>query len=169
MDIDDPKQSSPQPIQPSTRIQELLQIDRDVSTCLKNASHILTLLANQTTATTTHTTLEQAQTELSHTSAAFFETLSSIEVRLRRQVYALEEAGLVQPGTRADAADAGRLVDEGASRRGGAGVLDASWLRARAEDRAGREIKREALGKMLDFLDGTGVETKTEERNLEAV
>lgn len=165
MDIDDSDQSKPQSIPPSARIQELLQIDRDVSTCLKKASLVLTILANQKSSTTSYTTLEQAQSQLSQTSAAFFETLSSIEVRLRRQAYALEEAGLIQPGNRADAADAGRLIDEGASRRGGVGPLDASWLRARAEDRAGMEMKRKALGKMRDFLEGAGIEMETKGEN----
>ena len=61
-------------------------------------------------------------------------------MRLRRQVYALEEAGLIAPGVDRDTKRGQTL---GSDERGAiaGGPLDVSWLNARASDAVG--MKRE--------------------------
>lgn len=95
---------------PSERIAELNQIDQSVSSLLSSAAEAVGLLSNSATnIDSAPKTLASAQARFTKVSATYFSTLSEIEVRLRRQVYALEEAGLVEPGTDKDA-KAGRTA-----------------------------------------------------------
>lgn len=78
--------------------------------------------------------------------------LSDIEVRLRRQVYALEEAGLIAPGNERDAKK-GRAAGSDEREIVAGGPLDVSWLNARAKDPAGLKMEKELWSKAHALVD----------------
>lgn len=80
-------------------------------------------------------------------------------MRLRRQVHALEEAGLIQSGSRVDRSLATAMTEDAGGRRSGGGALDSSWLNARAKNTIGRGLKEEALRDGEDFLRKNGIQT----------
>lgn len=74
-------------------------------------------------------------------------------MRLRRQVYALEEAGLIPVGDERDTRRGRTLNDEdGAVRRGGGGPLDPSWLNARASEGVEVGMRRDVLERGKELL-----------------
>ena len=143
---------------PSERIAELNAIDQSVSSLLSSAAEAVGILSNSTeNVTSAPKTLASAQARFTKASSTYFSTLSSIEVRLRRQIYALEEAGLVEPGTEQDA-KAGRGAASQIGRSGG-GPLDPSWLNARADNGVDYAMRRELVDKAKDFLRRNQVKT----------
>lgn len=89
-------------------------------------------------------------------------------MRLRRQVHALEEAGLIQSGSRVDRSLATAMTEDAGGRRSGGGALDSSWLNARAKNTIGRGLKEEALRDGKEFLKNgiqTGGEVQAENRD----
>lgn len=150
---------------PATRIAELNEIDASITTLLSAASDAIAILANQPSSEAQERALRNASTARSAFTAAtetYFSTLSSIEVRLRRQVYALEEANLIRPGDDR-AARRGRALgnDSGITRVGG-GPLDPSWLNARATDKVGAGMKRELLAQAREFVERAEQPDQTE-------
>ena len=80
---------------PAQRIAELNEIDHSISTLLSAASEAIGILSNSSNPETAGNGLRNsstARTAFTNAASTYFSTLSSIEVRLRRQVYALEEA-----------------------------------------------------------------------------
>ena len=63
-------------------------------------------------------------------------------MRLRRQAYALEEAGLIAAGTERDA-KRGRAVADDNQKVTGGGPLDTSWLNAQASKTVERGMDRQ--------------------------
>lgn len=108
-------------------------------------------------------------------ASRYFSLLSSVDVRLRRQIYALEEADIIpaeaatkeqqtnvtnpfgpfgsvtqanvpnQPATKQAAAS------KSAGTGGGLGSLDVGWLNSR-NDNVGKEMEAELWGKAKDFV-----------------
>jgi Mediator complex protein len=137
---------------PASRIAELNEIDQKVSALLLSAAEGTGILSNDAqTVTAAPKTLASAQARFTKASSAYFATLSEIEVRLRRQVYALEEAGLIEPGDDKDT-KAGRALGGGNTGRSGGGSLDPSWLNARADDHVDITIRRELVDQAKGFL-----------------
>lgn len=137
------------PISPAERISELNEIDKSVSTLLSAASQTIGILANQPDDNSGPTNFESAQTRFTSAASLYFSTLSSIEVRLRRQAYALEEAGLVDAGSERDVKDA---RDQASLRRTAGGALDPSWLNARAGNAVESAMEKEVIANARDFL-----------------
>ncbi|KAI1615833.1 mediator complex protein-domain-containing protein [Exophiala viscosa] len=140
----------------SDRIAELNEIDHSIATLLSAASDAIGILSNQSVSQTQGQSLKSppaARDAFAKATETYFSTLSSIEVRLRRQVYALEEANLIKPGDERDTRR-GRALggDSGISRVGG-GPLDPSWLNARASDKVGAGMKRELLARARAFVE----------------
>ncbi|KIV86361.1 hypothetical protein PV11_01975 [Exophiala sideris] len=159
MDVDSPEEApttrSPT-LTPSDRIAELNEIDHSIATLLSAASDAIGILSNQSLPQTQEQALKSptaARDAFTKATETYFSTLSSIEVRLRRQVYALEEANLIKPGDERDTRR-GRALggDSGISRVGG-GPLDPSWLNARASDKVGAGMKRELLAQARAFVE----------------
>jgi hypothetical protein len=108
-------------------------------------------------------------------SNSYLTTLQSVDVRLRRQIYGLEEADII-PAEKAKAkgkegpgimgrgggrpAEAEKVVDEG-----GMGKLDIGWLNSRS-GRVGRDMEAELWEKAKGFLEGLeeGKSNRAEER-----
>jgi len=152
---------SPPPAQQASfttadRIAELNDIDRSISTLLSAASDAIGILSNSPTSELQEKTLKSstsARTAFTAAAATYFSTLSSIEVRLRRQVYALEEVDLIRQGDERDARKGRSLGNENGMARVGGGPLDPSWLNARASDKVGIGKKRELLAQAREFVE----------------
>jgi hypothetical protein len=159
MDIDSSSPSPPPaqttPFDPADRIAELNQIDQSISTLLSAASDAIGILSNSPSSETQEHALRNsssARSAFSEAASTYFSTLSSIEVRLRRQVYALEEAELIKPGDEKDTRRGRALGGDSGTTRVGGGLLDPSWLNARASDSVGAGMKKELLGRAREFV-----------------
>ena len=173
-------------ITPAERIRELSEINKDVATLLSSAGQAVHALTNRplnmhdaldddTQMTDASSdSLEARKEHFTDNSTAFYETLQGVIARLRRQVYALEEAGIITPdpgsvqdnpkaapasaqGTRPGLAQVPKeqLLDPDRIKNGGLGNLDVGWLNSRgnkvgAEKEA--ELVREAKELLQDVL-----------------
>lgn len=146
----------PSPFTPAERIAELNAIDESITTLLSAASDAIGIISNNPTSETQERTLRNSSTAraaFQEAATTYFTTLSSIDVRLRRQVYALEEAGLVKPGDERDPRRGKKIGgDVGIARLGG-GPLDPSWLNARASDKVGAGMKEQLLAQAREFVE----------------
>lgn len=138
-------------ISPEERIRELNEVDRDISQVLNIASKAIGLLPNEKY-DTPNPRLKDVKADFEGYVHEYYNILSSISVRLRRQVYGLEEAGLITKGTRYDADRAASMNENQSSRREGGGPLDSSWLNARAKDSTGQGLRQEILEEAKEFL-----------------
>lgn len=143
-------------IAPTDRINELNAIDKDLAQLPFHLSKAMALMANRSRDSTPN--LEAVQEEFTQHCRSYFTLLSAIEVRARRQVYALDEAGRLAPGTKNDERLAAIMNDDKTSQRSGGGPLDTSWLNARAHDSVGQGLKREILDEAIEFLKRNGIE-----------
>ncbi len=145
-------QAQTKTLTPSDRIAELNDIDKSVSGLLSSASEAVGILSNHPDSLpSAPKTLASAQARFTQASSTFFSTLSDIEVRLRRQVYALEEADLIEAGEEKDA-KAGRALGASSTGRSGVGPLDPSWLNARADNGVEFAMRKELVSQAKDFL-----------------
>ena len=115
-------------------------------------------------------TISQEKDSFTTATSEYFSLLSSIDVRLRRQVYALEEANIIQaetfprevqsgastqqslsvPAGGINAPSSQSLKDRTAPTNGGLGNLDVGWLNSR-NDKVGKEMEVECWGKAKDL------------------
>lgn len=128
----------------------LLIQHQSVASLLRSAGAAIQILANPPTTSPPSVSAQKAAFA-EHTSI-YFSTLSAIEVRLRRQVYALEEAGLVAPGNERDA-KRGRAAGSDEREVISGGPLDVSWLNARAKDTVGLKMDKELWSKAHAFIE----------------
>lgn len=145
------------PVSPERRIKEINEIDHDVSRLLSCASKAIALLPNEDYKEP-NPKLEDVKEQFQELCSEYYAMLSSIEVHSRRQIYALEEAGLITKGTKQDADRATSMNEDQTNKRAGGGPLDSSWLNARARDSVGLGLKRDALDQAKEFLRKSGVE-----------
>ena len=139
---------------PAQRIAELNEIDKSVSVLLDAAAEAIATLANKRDDSVPFATLEGQQGRLEKAADNYYSTLSSIEVRLRRQVYALEEAGLIKEGVEPKGKGKRTKVAElGFESTVGGGPLDPSWLNARADKGIEHKLQKEILHQAKDFLE----------------
>ncbi|KIW18173.1 hypothetical protein PV08_02461 [Exophiala spinifera] len=156
MDLDVPASAEASSFSPADRIAELNEIDRSISTLLSAASEAIGILSNQPTSEAQATALqnpEAARAAFTTAADTYFSTLSSIEVRLRRQVYALEEANLILPGDERDSRRGRAFGGDSSLTKVGGGPLDPSWLNARASDKVGAGMKRELISRAREFVE----------------
>ncbi|KAK2737025.1 hypothetical protein FQN57_000474 [Myotisia sp. PD_48] len=121
---------------PAERIQQLNEIDKDIAQILCSAGQAIQALTNSPlqslpeglTADSSENNLELRKKAFKAASSQYFALLSSISVRLRRQVYALEEAGIIRP----EPPGASKLGDAGAV-SSGINPLETSWLNTRKD------------------------------------
>ena len=115
--------------------------------------------------------LESHKANLQASAAKYFALLSSIDVQLRRQVYALEEAEIISAetsnitkagsalpaalakmtGEAASAPSSQNTSDKTTSAAGGLGNLDIGWLNSRS-DAVGKEMEAEIWEKAEALL-----------------
>ncbi|KAL9635174.1 MAG: hypothetical protein Q9204_002711 [Flavoplaca sp. TL-2023a] len=136
------------------RITQLSDVDRDVAELLRSAGMaIKTLTCAEPDAdeldNSQSNSIEERQQRFTTASSRYFSLLSSIDVRLRRHISALEDAGILPSETIATETQSSRdvsttntsisnnlLLRPGASARdaitnGGIGNLDVGWLNSR--------------------------------------
>ena len=112
-------------------------------------------------------TIDSHKESFSRATAEYFSLLSSINVRLRRQIYALEEADIIASdsiskegqvtgsATAAGGGGAGGVAaqaEKGEISGVGLGNLDVGWLNSRS-DTVGREMEGEIWAKAREFLE----------------
>lgn len=101
-------------------------------------------------------TLESHKAQFKEATSKYFSLLSSIDVRLRRQVYALEEASLSTPDMATkpgDAASAGAgAAGAAGSGSGSTNPLDVSWLNSR-KDTVGKDKEAELWAAARGFVE----------------
>ncbi|KAL6243642.1 hypothetical protein RBB50_009635 [Rhinocladiella similis] len=156
MELDAPAPGEAPSFSPADRIAELNEIDKSIAVLLSAASEAIGILSNQPTSDAQAKALQSSEAARSaFTTAAdrYFSTLSSIEVRLRRQVYALEEANLIIPGDERDSRRGRAFGGDSSLTKVGGGPLDPSWLNARASDKVGAGMKRELLSRAREFVE----------------
>lgn len=161
---DDSEGGSSQSISPEERIKELNEIDHDISQLLSYASKAIGQLPNEGYETT-NPQLQDVKDEFEKQTRDYYTTLSAISVRLRRQVYALEEASLIRHGRKLDADRAASMNENQSTRREGGGALDNSFLNVKAKDVTGQNVKKQVLEEAKDFLrrNNIDVQGKSEE------
>ena len=109
--------------------------------------------------------VESRREAFTSSTADYFRLLESISVRLKRQIYALEEADIVPAEIEAPISEPPATVSASSLApapprrggptlpRGGLGNLDVSWLNSRA-DVAGRIMEAELWAKARSLLEG---------------
>ncbi len=132
---------------PLDRIRELNSIDASIVQLLHAAGSAIQILGSNSPSKD----LASSKAQFLNAITTYFTTLSSIDVRLRRQVYALQEAALIKEG---DAKDAKRGGSATAGNGVGAGGgLDVSWLNG-GEDQVEKDMEREVWRRARAFLEG---------------
>lgn len=147
-------------VSPEDRIKELNDIDHDISQLLNYASKAIGQLPNEGYETF-NPKLEDVKDNFEKLTRNYYATLSAISVRLRRQVYALEEASLIRRGRRLDADRASSMNENQSSRREGGGALDSSFLNVKAKDVTGQSVKKQVLEEAKAFLEKTNINTQS--------
>lgn len=152
-DLDpEPTKSNHQTVTSTDRIKELNEIDKSISQLPRAAGEAIQILGSNCTAPN----LSSAKSQFLESVTTYFTILSSIDVRLRRQVYALQEAGLIAEG---DAKDAKRGASApGPSSGGGGGQLEVSWLDS-GGDRVERDMQREVWRRARELVERLVPET----------
>ncbi|KAL4797470.1 mediator complex protein-domain-containing protein [Aspergillus venezuelensis] len=149
-------QSPAQIFTSADRIRQLNDIDKDVAKLIHSAGLAIQALTNAkspntntnsspTASTNTANTLDSHKTRFKEATSQYFALLSSIDVRLRRQVYALEEASILAP-------DAVAPTRGGEGSAGASGTLDVSWLNSR-KDTVGKEKEAELWRAAREFVE----------------
>jgi hypothetical protein len=121
-----------------------------VTTLLKHAGHAVKALTTRAPRDDSDgTSLDQQKKAFNESTSQYFSLLSSIDVRLRRQIYALEEAGIISGdfGPTHRQVDVANLPVPGMQaprdrQAGGLGGLDVGWLNGR-NDNVGKEMEAE--------------------------
>ncbi|KAL4884354.1 mediator complex protein-domain-containing protein [Aspergillus karnatakaensis] len=143
---------SDKPIQSFTssdRIRQLNEIDKDVAKLIHSAGLAIQALTNArpSDSLSADNSLESHKARFKEATSQYFALLSSIDVRLRRQVYALEEASILGPDTTSRSGD---LSGTGAA-AGASNPLDVSWLNSR-KDTVGKEKEAELWAAARHFV-----------------
>ncbi|KAJ5573379.1 uncharacterized protein N7459_007806 [Penicillium hispanicum] len=155
--------TSTQMFSSADRIRQLNDIDQDVANLIRSAGLAIQALTNaKPDSADSDGSLESHKLQFKEATAQYFALLSSIDVRLRRQVYALEEASVLAPDSSSRAGDATGTGAIGAGGTAGSGAgasnpLDISWLNSR-KDTVGKDKEAElwtAARRFVEQLDQT--------------
>lgn len=121
--------------------------------------------------------IEQQKENFKNAASQYFSLLSSIDVRLRRQVYALEEADIIQAeavkeqqtslavpssftslgATQNSSSTKQPRLNKNVQLGGGLGALDVGWLNSR-NDNVGKEMEAKLWAEAEDFVNLLGRE-----------
>lgn len=135
------------------RIKQLNEIDRDVATLLRTAGLTLQCLTSPPNPSDPdlRPTVESHKEVFAAAAQKYFTLLASIDVRLRRQVYALEEAEIVLPGTDFREPAGGNVTRDHSKTE----WMDVSWLNSQ-KDTVEKEMEIELWAKARDFVEKLG-------------
>lgn len=167
-------------ITPSERIRELSEINNDVANLLSSAGQAIHALTNRplnmhrdedTRMNDGGNGLEAHKEAFEYNTNEFFEGLQGVMARLRRQAYALEEAGIITPD-RAFGNDPPKAtppqqqglrnagpqiskeqkLDPERIKNGGLGNFDVGWLNSRG-NKVGAEKEAELIKEAKELLE----------------
>ncbi|KAJ9307299.1 hypothetical protein DTO217A2_3178 [Paecilomyces variotii] len=132
------------------RIRQLNEIDKDVTRLIHSAGLAIQSLTNTRSrdSESMDNTLESHKAAFKAATSQYFALLSSIDVRLRRQVYALEEASILAPEPTSRTADAAGGAGGAAA---SANPLEISWLNSR-KDTVGKDKEAELWAEAKKFV-----------------
>ncbi|EED17092.1 conserved hypothetical protein [Talaromyces stipitatus ATCC 10500] len=171
--MDESATSNSQTFSSADRIRQLNEIDKDIAKLVNSAGLAIQALTNaKSTEIMTGNSVNDRKAAFKASTSQYFALLSSIDVRLRRQVYALEEAGILESES-ATANNVSFKSDSGigSTTTGGAGAgtaagtfnpLEVSWLNSR-KDTVGKDKEAESWAAAREFLNrGQDTAPKTE-------
>lgn len=153
-----------QEVTPAERIRELLTISAHVPGMLESAGKALNALTNSPLSKSgdgeameiengsISATVDRRKAAFEEHTKAYYTSLQAVVARLRRQAYALEEAGIIDPDkpdkTSGSAKETERIMN------GGLGNLDVGWLNSRG-NKAGAEKENELVEEAKKLLEET--------------
>ncbi|KAL4891234.1 mediator complex protein-domain-containing protein [Aspergillus ambiguus] len=141
------------------RIRQLNEVDKDVAKLIHSAGLAIQALTNARSGdSSTDTSLDSHKTRFKEATSQYFALLSSIDVRLRRQVYALEEASILAPESSSRTGDA---TGAGIGGPAAANPLDVSWLNSR-KDTVGKDKEAELWAAARGFVEQISSSTATD-------
>ncbi|PLB45174.1 hypothetical protein P170DRAFT_429864 [Aspergillus steynii IBT 23096] len=136
------------------RIRQLNEVDKDVARLIHSAGLAIQALTNARTGDSpTDNSLQSHQARFKEATSQYFALLSSIDVRLRRQVYALEEASILAPDS--TSSRAGDTAGTSGAAAGASNPLDISWLNSR-KDTVGKDKEAELWAAARGFVEQIG-------------
>ncbi|KAK2875201.1 hypothetical protein FQN49_001694 [Arthroderma sp. PD_2] len=149
---------------PADRIKQLNEIDNDVAQILQSAGLAIQSLTNsasqapgssETGVPTTEGALEARKKAFKTACSQYFALVSSVDVKLRRQVYALEEASIIRPEStvsiKAGDSMVGGTSTAAQSSSGTVNPLETSWLNSR-KDTVGKDKEAELWAEASKFM-----------------
>lgn len=142
-------------------IRQLNDIDRSVVQLMNHTATALNAVSNQSDGSKPETDSASQKEALHMATGSFLDALHGVDVKMKRQIMALEEAGIInlaaqqkqEPGSTAGKAS---LKPNG---MGNVGNLDVGWLNSRGS-KVEREMEAELWAKGKGFLEKEGVNIK---------
>ena len=117
---------------------------------LRNAGEAIQALTLQADGgTITDTTIEQRRANFSKATSGYFSALSYVDVHLRREIYALEEANIIPADIPKETGALSNGVKAGTASMGN---LDIGWLNSR-NDKVGTDMRAELWSQAKDILE----------------
>ncbi|KAH8815822.1 mediator complex protein-domain-containing protein [Xylogone sp. PMI_703] len=170
---EDGESSTPgfRPFTKAERIQQLNDIDKSITQLLQSAGLAIKTLSAAQSASSSPSSSDRREA-FKNASNSYLKTLQSVDVRLKRQIYGLEEADII-PADKSSMKNKGDTQDSQASSGlgkssqstsaatahvdGGLGKLDIGWLNSRS-GRVGRDMEAELWAEAKEFLEKVLVE-----------
>ena len=155
-------------------IRQLNEIDKNIVRLMDHTATALNAVSMPTSSTDPSKPVsdsgdqKEAQKEALQTATdSFLNTLHSVDVKMKRQIMALEEAGIINlSSTSGSKQEAGSTTASAASKTslkpdgmGNLGNLDVGWLNSRGS-KVEREMEAELWSKAKDFLENEGDDLK---------
>ena len=148
----DQKNQTNEPFTVQENISQLNALDKAIVQLMNHASTALGSLTTQSSTENPGSTKDQKD-EFKTSTDSFLTTLHEIDVKMKRQIFALEEAGIVSLTTaqrpEQGAAPKALLKPDG---KGNVGNLNVGWLNSRGT-RVERDMELELWAKAKEFLE----------------
>lgn len=149
-----------QPFTVQENIQQLNEIDKSIVQLMNHVATSLNAVSVPSNGDDSRKTdiNPATQKEALHSSADdFLDTLHSVDVRMKRQIMALEEAGIVDLSGASKQGQGGSLGKASLKPNGmgNVGSLDVGWLNSRGS-KVERDMEAELWSKAKDFLEKDG-------------
>ncbi|KAF3484110.1 uncharacterized protein GIQ15_03434 [Arthroderma uncinatum] len=157
---------------PADRINQLNEIDKDVAQILQSAGLAIQALTNspsqasgisETRESPVGGALEARKKAFKTACSQYFALVSSVDVKLRRQVYALEEASIIRAESTVPVKTGDGMVGgTGATAQSSSGTvnpLETSWLNSR-KDTVGKDKEAELWAEASKFMKSVASKTQ---------
>ncbi|KAI9896963.1 hypothetical protein N3K66_007985 [Trichothecium roseum] len=157
--MNDGESDTHKPFTIEENIRQLNDVDKDVVQLMNHMSTALNMVSvPQSSSGTPNTSFdpEDQKDAFKANTSAFLSTLHSIDVRLKRQIFALEEAGMVDLSAKTKAQSVG--VPKASLKPNGFGAvgnLDVGWLNSQGS-KVERDMESELWAKARAFIEKEG-------------